>query len=146
MKIIKATVKDIPLVAPLFDQYRIFYKQGSDLDGAQDFLTARLGKNESVIFIAIKDGNAIGFTQLFPAFSSVAMQAIYILNDLYVDREFRKLGIGESLLEKAKEYCMAQGCKGLALETAIDNPAQQLYERLGWKRDTHCFHYFWTAP
>ena len=134
------------MVAPLFDQYRIFYEQDSDPEGANAFLAARLSKNESVIFLAIKDGNTVGFTQLYPSFSSVGMQAIYILNDLYVEREYRKLGIGESLLEKAKEYCIAQGSKGLALETAIDNPAQQLYERLGWERDTHCFHYFWTAP
>ncbi|HAI44518.1 MAG TPA: GNAT family N-acetyltransferase, partial [Maribacter sp.] len=37
------------------------------------------------------------------------------------------------------------GYKGLALETAIDNPAQKLYEKLDWEKDSHCFHYFWQV-
>jgi len=73
------------------------------------------------------------------------MQAIYVLNDLYVLPDYRKKRIGEALLNEAKEYCSAMGYKGLALETAIDNPAQKLYERLGWEKDVHCFHYFWSS-
>ncbi len=73
------------------------------------------------------------------------MKPILILNDLFVHNEHRKKGIGEALLERAKAYCKENQYKGLALETAIDNPAQSLYERLGWPKDMHCFHYFWTA-
>ena len=35
--------------------------------------------------------------------------------------------------------------KGLALETAKANPAQRLYEKLGWKKDLEHLHYFWIA-
>ena len=48
-------------------------------------------------------------------------------------------------LEKAQQFCEQQGFKGLTLETAIDNPAQKLYEKLGWEKDYHCFHYFWQV-
>ena len=133
-------------LVPLFDGYRVFYRQDSDPKGARDFLEGLISKNDSVVFLALMDQNTVGFTQLFRSFSSVAMRPILILNDLYVVPEKRGKGIGEALLEHAKTYCQQLNFKGLALETAVDNPAQKLYERLGWEKDTHCFHYFWTAP
>ena len=88
--------------------------------------------------------NSIGFTQLYPTFSSVSMRPFYILNDLFVLPEIRNTGIGAALLSKAKDLCKKENNKGLALETAIDNPAQKLYERLGWERDSNFHHYFWA--
>ena len=141
----KATIKDVSIIAPLFNSYRVFYKQESNLVAATEFLTERLNQNQSYIFIAFIDNKAVGFTQLFTSFSSVSLKSVFILNDLYVDKNHRSQKIGASLLLKAKEFCKEKGYKGIALETAIDNPAQKLYERLNWKKDADCFHYFWTA-
>jgi ribosomal protein S18 acetylase RimI-like enzyme len=141
----KATITDIDAVTNLFDSYRVFYEQDSDKKNAKLFLQARFEKQESIIFIAEKAGVAVGFTQLYPVFSSVSMQEMFVLNDLYVDANERKQGIGEKLLVKAQEYVKANNLKGLSLETASDNPAQKLYERLGWSRDDGYYHYFWKA-
>ncbi len=146
MKIVRATAADIPVLAPLFDQYRVFYKQPSDLQAATRFLSTRFHREESVVFIAWMQEVAVGFTQLFPAFSSVSLSKIYILNDLYVTPEYRQLGIGKALLLHTQHFCKETGYKGLALETAKDNPAQELYSQLGWVKDVDFFHYFWTAP
>ncbi|MDH3697475.1 MAG: GNAT family N-acetyltransferase [Flavobacteriaceae bacterium] len=143
--LIKGTLEHLDDLSSLFDAYRIFYEQSSDLKGARDFLKNRIENEESILFMAYLDNKAIGFTQLFPSFSSVSMKPLLILNDLYVDKNFRQKGIGEALLIHAQEYCRQLNYKGLALETATDNPARQLYEKLGWEKDTHCFHYFWTA-
>ncbi len=145
IEIIAATEKHIPQLAVLFDRYRIFYSQKPDLIGATQFLKERIENRESVIFLAYDDDQVVGFTQLYTSFSSVSMQAVYILNDLFVSASHRKKGIGEALLNYAKQHCIQMKYKGLALETAFDNPAQKLYERLGWKKDVHCFHYFWTV-
>ncbi|PIF01463.1 MAG: GNAT family N-acetyltransferase [Maribacter sp.] len=145
MKTSKATIKDLPCIVPLFDQYRVFYGQKSDIEGARVFLTERLGKNESIVFLAYHQDRPVGFAQLYPMFSSVTMQHSYVLNDLFVRPEFRDKQIGGALLNKAKEFCKADRAKGIALETAVDNPAQKLYEKLGWVKDVDCFHYFWTA-
>ena len=91
------------------------------------------------------DGSGLGFTQLYPSFSSVSMMPIYILNDLFVASEARKKGVGEVLIEKAKQFAISQGGKGLTLETAIDNPAQKLYQRLGFKKDNQVNHYTWEV-
>jgi ribosomal protein S18 acetylase RimI-like enzyme len=143
MTIKKATISDLERIVPLFDAYRVFYKQKSDFELARRFLKERFSNNESVIFIALEDEEPIGFTQLYKTFSSVSLQPSYILNDLYVSPNHRKKGVGEALLNQAKLHCQEMGYKGLALETASDNPAQKLYERLSWENDASYIHYFW---
>lgn len=143
--IIEANLNNIAEVAPLFDQYRMFYGQESNEQAAKEFLVERIQKEESIIFLAYFNDKPAGFTQLYTSFSSVSLQAVFILNDLYVSQAYRKKGIGEALLNRAKELCREKKYKGLALETGVENPAQQLYEKLGWKKDTDCFHYFWTS-
>jgi hypothetical protein len=68
-----AELSDARSIATLFDLYRQFYKQASDFPLALTFIEERLSRNESVIFLA-EDGNkkAVGFTQLYPLFSSVS--------------------------------------------------------------------------
>ncbi len=145
MNIIRATKEHIPLVVTLFDAYRVFYQQSSDKKSAFTFLEKRLELNESILFLAIEKDTPIGFTQLYTSFSSVSMEAFYILNDLYVSPSHRGKGVGQALLNKAKEQCLFMGYKGVGLETGIENPAQHLYERLGWQKDSKHFHYFWSA-
>ena len=143
--IVQAKEEHIPILIPLLDKYRVFYDQISDEQAAERFLESRMKNKDSVICLAIYKGSPAGFTQLYPSFSSVSLKPIFILNDLYVIHEFRNKGIGEVLLNYAKEYCKLLEYKGLALETAIDNPAQKLYERLGWNKNTTTLHYFWEV-
>lgn len=145
MKIIQATAEHLQELVKLFDAYRVFYMQESDLAEAEKFLKERLNKKDSIILIALDEvGKGLGFIQLYPTFSSVSMQPFYILNDLFVFAKIRGKGIGESLLKMAQELAKVNGWKGLALETKTDNPAQKLYERLGWERTTDFYHYFWV--
>jgi len=145
-EIIQANEAQVHELVPLFDQYRQFYRQASDPRAAGAYLQNRMKHGEAVIFMAVtKEGRAVGFTLLYHGFSSVSMQPLLILNDLFVEESYRKKGIGEQLLRAAQSYCRDKANKGLALETAVDNPAQRLYERLGWQKDSHCFHYFWNA-
>ncbi|MBO9594665.1 MAG: GNAT family N-acetyltransferase [Niabella sp.] len=127
------------LVIPLFDQYRVFYKQASDIPRAKAFIEARLQQNESVIFVAFakQDGalHPAGFTQLYPTYSSVRTVKNWILNDLFVEAAYRKNGLGEALVRKAMEFAAATGAHFLQLETAIDNfTAQKLYEQIGFQQ------------
>lgn len=143
MKIITATTEHIEELVPLFNDYRVFYEQASNLDTAKNFLLERLKNKDSKIFIAYKDDKAVGFTQLYPLFSSVSMTEMYLLNDLYVDSNYRNLSVGETLINQAKQLCKAKNNKGLAIQTAFNNPAQKLYQRLGFKPETD-LHFFWT--
>ena len=131
----KATIEDVKLVAPLFDAYRIFYKQPSDEKAAAVFLQERLTNNESVVFIAFTSGIVSGFCQLYPIFSSVGLQRTWLLNDLYVHENARGQGVAAALLQQAKEFGIVTNARWLLLETAADNfTAQSVYEKNGWKR------------
>jgi GNAT superfamily N-acetyltransferase len=143
LEILNAKLRDIDSIAPLFDAYRVFYKQKSNSKASKEFINDRLSNGQSVILMALLEGEAIGFTQLYTTYSSVSMQPFFILNDLFVLPEHRGKKIGERLLREAQELCIRVNYKGLSLETATDNPAQHLYEKLGWKKDTDYFHYFW---
>lgn len=141
----KAQPSDKDSLIPLLEGYRKFYKQVADPDKSAAFLAKRLASGDSVIFVAEEGGKLLGFMQLYPSFSTVSLERVWILNDLFVVASARSQGIGQSLLREAQEFCREQGAKGLALETGVENPAQKLYESLGWQKDTHCFHYFWKA-
>ncbi|ARV08107.1 GNAT family N-acetyltransferase [Winogradskyella sp. PC-19] len=145
MTIIKATKNHLKDLIPLFDGYRRFYKQESDLIKIKQFLSERLINKDSIIFIAYLEDKAVGFTQLYNLFSSVSMERMYLLNDLYVVTDFRGKGIGEALIDKTKAQCISENQKGIAIQTASDNPAQHLYQRLDFNPDPD-LHFFWTNP
>ena len=133
----QATIADLDLIVPLFDAYRQFYRLPADVEGARRFLRNRFEHNQSVILLAFADGVPIGFTQLYPSFSSGAMARILILNDLFVAPDARRHGTGSALLEAAAEYGRRIGAARLELSTELTNTAaQSVYERMGWKRDS----------
>ncbi|MBZ5859047.1 GNAT family N-acetyltransferase [Flavihumibacter profundi] len=139
----KAFLSDLAAVAFLFDQYRQFYNQLPDLDKARAFLKERLEKNESVILVAMENGEFLGFTQLYPIFSSVSLSRTWLLNDLFVSPEQRGKGIGSMLLDAAKEIGRHSNAKWILLETAEDNTiAQSVYEKNGWIRETDRYYRF----
>ncbi len=144
--ILQATLADLDALLPLFVGYRLFYKHAPEEARAREYLRERIARQESVIFLAWLEAGptkqAVGFTQLFPLFSSDAMKRFWLLNDLFVAPEARHKGVGRLLLEQARSFAESTEAAGLMLQTAIDNfPAQALYESLGWKRDEHFYVY-----
>ena len=142
-EIIRASQKDVDRVAPLFDLYREFYKERADPEGSRAFLMERLTNNESVVYLAVdRELTVVGFIQLYPSFSSTSMKRLWILNDLFVLPAARKRGVGGALLRRAEEFAKETNAKGLELETWVNNlPAQRLYEKCGWKRNTEFYQY-----
>jgi ribosomal protein S18 acetylase RimI-like enzyme len=145
MKILRAKLHDVDRVTVLFNDYRMFYNQPSDLEAAHHYLAERLSKDESIIFIAIENDICLGFTQLYPSFSSVYLKPIWKLNDLYIAEHARNKGIGQKLLDAAREHALRTESKNVILETDWDNKhAQHLYEKNGYERDDQIYHY--TLP
>ncbi|MFN5097133.1 MAG: GNAT family N-acetyltransferase [Limnohabitans sp.] len=139
----QAVLADLDAVVGLFDAYRQFYGQASDVFAARNFLKARFEHGQSVVLLAESQGQAVGFTQLYPSFSSVSMARVYVLNDLYVAPSARRMGVGERLLTAASGHALQMGAVRLSLNTDVHNlPAQALYESMGWARDQkyHAYH------
>ena len=134
----RAIAADVDAVAPLFDAYRQFYGQAPDLQRAREWLRERLRRDESVVLIAERDRAAIGFTQLYPAFSSVRTARTWLLNDLYVAENARRSGAARALLDAAVRFARDDGAAGISLETAHDNaPARALYVAAGWHEESN---------
>jgi len=96
---------------------------------------------DSDIFLSMDQNSAVGFVQLYPSFCSVQAVKIYILYDLYVDENYRKNGLGESLMNRASDWAKENGAARLDLLTAKNNTVgQHLYEKLGYKKVLEDFH------
>jgi GNAT superfamily N-acetyltransferase len=135
------TEAHIRLASPLFDQYRVFYKQTPDLEASYRFLRERWIARESVLFLALDErGEAVGFVHLYPFFLS--MRRFWVLNDLYVTPPARRKGTARALMRCAAQHAFETGSAGLTLSTGIDNVhAQALYESEGYVRDTRFLSY-----
>ncbi len=132
-----ADINDLEGLCHLFARYLTFYKKEVHPERVHAFLKERMEKKESVIFIASEGTNLLGFTQMYPTFSSLSQKHSWILNDLFVAPEGRRQGIAEKLLKTSEDFSLKSGSAGLSLMTAKTNAtAQALYEKLGWKKDS----------
>ncbi len=147
MKIRKAEISDLPGLSQLFNAYRVFYKKTSDIPGAKEFLKDRMANNESVIYVAENESKElIGFAQLYPLFSSTRMKRLWLLNDLYVDKDQRGQGIGIMFIKFAKDLCRKTKSCGLILETEKSNvEGNHLYPKTGFVLNSEYNHYSWDV-
>lgn len=138
---------DVNQLAELFDKYRIFYEYQSDLVSAEKFLSERIERSDSIIFVAeASDAKLVGFVQLYPLFSSTRMKKLWLLNDLFVDGSFRGRGISILLIDRAKFLTRESSAVGLTLETAKSNViGNELYPRVGFHLDVDHNYYIWNA-
>ncbi len=146
VRIERADLKHLDALVPLFVAYRRFYERPDD-PRTRPFLKERLARAESVVFMAWRESEAIGFTQLYPSFASVSLARMFVLYDLFVVPHARRSGAGAKLLRAAVDYAAGQGASELLLQTAVTNvPAQRLYEREGWVRDEKFYVYEYHLP
>ena len=117
----KAEEHDVNELSILFNLYRVYYKKNSDVETAKKFLTERILKKESIIFIATRENKIVGFTQLYPLFSSLSMKRSWQLNDLYILEEHRGLGISKQLIDASKQLAKETNAAGIMLETEKTN-------------------------
>lgn len=135
-----ASANDAIKIEPIFSLYREFYGMEKDSPGTIDFLRKRLGNNESILLYAERNGSIIGFAQLYPTFSSASLRKAYVLNDLYVIETERKQGIAKLLINESIEIAERDECVRISLSTTKDNPAQTLYEKMGFKESLFKFY------
>lgn len=142
----KAIQEDLVQISHLFDEYRVFYHKTSDLLAAQQFLSERLEKKDSEIFVAENEEKLVGFVQLYPLFSSTRMKRYWLLNDLYVNSNSRGKGFSKALIERAKELCRESDSCGMYLETGKTNMiGNQLYPGTGFRKYDEVNFYEWEV-
>ena len=140
MRIIKATLEHLDLLAPLFVKYREFYGQLPYPDSSRAFLEKRLKRDESVIYLALPDNDStkvMGFCQLYPSFSSLSLKRVWIVNDIYVAEDYRRMLVADNLMREAKKMARQTHAVRLRVSTSNDNEvAMKTYESMGFRPDT----------
>ena len=142
LTIAQATLSELDDLSSMFDEYRRFYRQSSDLEATKNFLAERIKSNESIAFIAYLNNQPVGFIHLYPTYSSVHLKRIWVLNDLYVNTSSRRKGVGFELIDAAIELAKKTDALCIKVSTAQSNfTAQQVYAAKGFRRDYQFFHY-----
>lgn len=139
-----ATLEQVKDLVPLFDNYRTFHRQNSDIEGAKLFLTERINANDATIYIAYtrQDNLPVGYMYLYKIYSNHSMKAVVVLNDLYIHEIARGKGIGQLLIQQAVDYAKGLSAKSLRLSAVSDNkPAKRLYEYLGFIKEEGFDHF-----
>ncbi|MEJ5055651.1 GNAT family N-acetyltransferase [Sphingobacterium sp. MYb382] len=145
VRLVKVDLTALEDAAMLFDKYRIFYRQPSDLEKGRTFLKDRLAANQSHIFLAYVGDKAVGFVQLYELYHYIKLEKQWLLSDLYVDADYRGLGISVKLIDRCKVWCEETDACGLMLETEKTNDiGNSLYPRCGFVYDGgHNYYHWW---
>lgn len=140
----QATIADLPKIVPIFDSYREYFKQQKDPVRVEQFLFDKFEHFESAIFIALVEDELVGFAQLYPVFSSLTLQRVWLLNDFFITEAYRGSGVGTQLFAKVKEFTHLTRSKGIELSVEhINEKAWTFWEKQGFKMDEEFRYYFY---
>ena len=145
MRIIQATLEHLDLITPLFVKYREFYGELPFPDSSRAFLEKRLRRKESVIYLALPDEDdkrLLGFCQLYPSYSSLSLKRVWILNDIYVAEDARRMLVADTLMRTAKKMAKETQAVRMRVSSKITNKvAHKTYESIGFFEDTEFKNY-----
>ncbi|MFJ4347386.1 GNAT family N-acetyltransferase [Pseudomonas sp. NPDC089401] len=145
MRIIKATLEHLDLLTPLFVRYREFYGELPYPDSSRKFLQKRLMRSESVIYLALPvddDSKLLGFCQLYPSYSSLSLKRVWILNDIFVAEDSRRMLVADHLMREAKKMAKETNAVRMRVSTSANNEvARKTYESIGFRKDTEFENY-----
>ncbi|MBD2835526.1 GNAT family N-acetyltransferase [Metapseudomonas lalkuanensis] len=145
MRIVQATLEHLDLLTPLFVKYREFYGELPFPESSKKFLEKRLSRKESVIYLALADDDdsrLLGFCQLYPSFSSLALKRVWILNDIYVAEDARRQLVADRLLQTAKKMARETNAVRMRVSSSVSNEvAHKVYESIGFHEDTEFKNY-----
>ena len=129
-----AVAADVPLILE-FIRGLATYEREPDAVTVTEADLLRDGFGESPYYqclIAESDGRPAGFAFYFFNYSTWTGRPGLYLEDLFVNPEFRGLGIGKALLARVAAIAVERGCPRLQWEVLDWNtPAIEFYQALG---------------
>ena len=129
----RAAAADLESLIPIFQEYLQFYGLGRSVSDIEHFLKERLERQDTIVLIAWAGAVPVGFTHLFPSWSSLGLTSIAILNDLFIAPASRGKHVATALMKAAEREATARGMSKLELMTAVGNDrAQSLYRSQQW--------------
>ena len=133
-RIERATAADIPLILRLIHGIAEYEQLAHEVVATEERLRASLfGPHPAAeAVIAYADTEPVGFAVYFPNFSTVLGQPGLYLEDLYVQPEWRKHGLGRRLMAHVANIAVERHCARMEWSVLDWNePAIRFYRSLG---------------
>ena len=130
----KASPDDIqPLVALMAE----FYAEGgyplNGLRAPEAFATLLADDRLGQVWLIQADTQDVGHVVVTFCFSMEYGGLVAFVDDLFIQRAFRRAGLGTAALREVRDHCTALGVRALFVATGPDNvAAQALYRRVGF--------------
>lgn len=101
----------------------------------EEMASVNPGNGSSLCFVAEDKGRVVGFNLSHLLYVGIPLSKICVIQGIVVDDEYRRLGIGEKLIEAIMEHCVQ--CRIDTVRTLVeesDERLQQFVEYLGFRR------------
>ena len=142
-----ATKSDLPALGRLgallvethhaFDRDRFMAPRPHADEGYAWFLGTQLGQDDTVIFVAERAGQVLGYVYagIEPLNWKELRDEAGFIHDIVVDEKGRRTGLAAALIQRALDWLRERGMPRAVLWTAEQNTAaQQLFTRIGFRR------------
>jgi len=102
----------------------------------QRFLADLTSSSHAFLFVAEYDGRSVGFVsgelrESSPTFRPKTWASV---DDVFVESNYRNLGVGRALVEGVKAWAKERGADGVSLQVAAANAkGRKFYEDLGFR-------------
>lgn len=144
MRIVKCAETHLESLVDIFEEYRQFCGFERNQLETKEFLKKLIRNEESIIFIALdlETDSIMGFVNLYPSYSSLALQRLWILNDLGVSSHYRGRGVSKALIQKVQEFAKETNAIRIELKTELSNTtARSLYKSMNFSVDSDNVYY-----
>jgi GNAT superfamily N-acetyltransferase len=139
-----AVPKDIPILVALLKvlfsiEEDFSFNEEKQRHGLELMLEA---PDQRCIMVAEYEGKIIGMCTAQLLISTAEGGKAALIEDMVIHQDYRRQGIGRSLLEKIGDWAYEHGAKRLELLADIGNtPALEYYKKLHWKQtQLICWH------
>jgi len=129
-----STSADRQSVLRLMTQYYKFYQVTPPCDDSVHSLLDLLlnQPDRGIQFLCEINTQVAGFATLYTTFSTLRAQKAMVMNDLFVDPQYRRNGVGSALMTQCRDYVRQNGFAFMEWVTSRDNlTAQRFYESQG---------------
>ena len=131
-----ATIDDVPTILGFIRALADYERLAHECIATEEILRESLfgEKPGAEVIFAEVGGKAVGFALFFHSFSTFKGRRGLYLEDLFVDPEFRGLGIGKGLLTRLAQTAIDRGCARFEWSVLDWNePSIEFYKAMGAK-------------
>ncbi len=137
----EAKEQDLPAIMDLYKQFDASDGEQLSIEEARQTFKKLNAYPDCKLYVAVKDEQIVG-TFVLLIMDSLAHRGkpAGIVEDVVVDEQWRRKGIGKLMMQFAMDQCKRTGCSKLALSSNMQRTAaHQFYESLGFQKFGYSF-------